>query len=90
MQQWEYHVILRAREVHRKTSVIGMANTFADAEAGNWNIGGDEMLASLQRLGREGWELVSISSRASLVNSPLASEEMWVFKRPLSDTSNTT
>jgi hypothetical protein len=82
MQQWEYHSILRHREVRLKQGV-GMLQTYMSADAGEWTPSSDATMAEAQRLGREGWELVSISSRASLLNSPLASEEIWVFKRPV-------
>jgi len=39
----------------------------------------------LARLGDEGWELVAITPRSSVLGDPFAgftSEELWVFKRP--------
>lgn len=82
MQQWEYHFIHRSRDVRLRQGV-GMLQTYMSADAGDWSPSSDAVMADAQRLGREGWELVSISSRASLLNSPLASEEIWVFKRPV-------
>ncbi|RIK42483.1 MAG: hypothetical protein DCC58_10950 [Chloroflexi bacterium] len=67
---WEYWVVTRSRN-------------FA-TDGGAWNISGDAMLATLADAGAQGWELVSVYPRQSLVNyKGMTSEEIWVFKRPV-------
>lgn len=69
MVQWEYWVVTRARSF--------------DINEGAWNISGDAMLATLAEAGEQGWELVTVYPRQSLVNyKGMTSEEIWVFKRP--------
>jgi hypothetical protein len=79
MTRWEYTVVLRTRQFQAAT-VGGAFNV------GDFSPNGDHMMELLARMGRERWELVNISNRATMHPSPLTTEEMWVVKRPLDDT----
>jgi hypothetical protein len=83
MQQWEYHIVMRTRQIGRAAVNVRDIDR-ATQVTSDFHPDGPATLAEMQRLGREGWELVGISTRASLLNSPMTSEELWVFKRPLS------
>lgn len=75
---WEYKIIMRTRRLaHTGIGVIGVA------VEGEFSPNGEEMLAQLAALGRDRWELVAVTTRSSLYNSPMTSEETWIFKRPL-------
>ena len=71
MQAWEYKVLHRVRKV-------------TNSKVGGWD---EPIVAELPALGDEGWELVTVITRASEPGSLLAgvtTDEMWVFKRPKS------
>ena len=90
MQRWEYKTILRSR---------GWGKDDRDAQwlAGTeWNVNIDK---SLEELGNDGWELVSVTPRSSYLGghhegssfvnysddyAGFTSNELWVFKRPKS------
>lgn len=74
MVKWEYRVFHRTRPV-------------GNHGPGGWD---ENVVAQLPQLGEEGWELVSIVTRASQVGSLMAgvtTDEIWVFKRPKLSTS---
>lgn len=76
--RWEYHVVIRTRLIRHAT-----LGTRAAAEVvSDFNPNGEAMLGLLAELGEQEWELVGISTRTSVDNSPMTSEELWVFKRP--------
>lgn len=75
--RWEYKIVMRTREVLRPT--IGTRDNFA---VGEFIPAGPEMIDTLQALGQDEWELVGISTRASMPNAAVSTEEVWVFKRP--------
>ncbi len=72
MQKWEYKIEYRSREVY-----------------GDWS---QDMEVIANKLGNEGWELISVAPRSGKVwrsetssnISGFSSEEIWVFKRPIS------
>lgn len=71
MTSWEYLTIVASREM----TMLGYPK--------EWN---RDMQAELARLGKEGWELVSVSPRSTvggLASAGFTSEEVWVLKRPL-------
>ncbi len=71
MQKWEYKLLFRGRAI--KDFWTG---------AKPWN---QDIEASLPALGEEGWELVAVVPRSSIVGTGAAgftSDELWVFKRP--------
>ncbi len=71
MISWEYLTVIASRGV----------NFFGVPKA--WN---RDVIEEAERLGKEGWELVGVSPRASVGGASGAgftSEEVWVFKRPL-------
>lgn len=83
MQRWEYKLVVRAREfTHHDEHMFGPTK---------WNL---EIDKTLEELGNEGWELVTVAPRSDLArahgtSSKVPSElagytttELWVFKRP--------
>lgn len=85
-QAWEYKTLFRERGWEDATKEKPWH------EAGPWNI--QDWENKLNNLGKEGWELVSISPRsgyvaftAGITSRPngFTSEELWVFKRPNCD-----
>lgn len=84
-QKWEYKFVLRTRGV----------GGFGHTNVGDWEVFEDgKSLGKIdtsvvsQRLGENGWELVSVSPRSSQAlcgsesTAGITSEELWVFKRP--------
>lgn len=82
--QWEYKIVVRGRDLHRPIT-SGFTNSAADDTRVKTDFmpSGNEMLETLGQLGREEWELVAITTRASQHNSPMTTEEIWVFKRAI-------
>jgi hypothetical protein len=92
MTKWEYKTILRRRgfDAEKKNSEI------AWFVGGEWSIDIDE---TLKELGDVGWELVTVTPRSRYLGGKYAgysgfistdfagftNEELWVFKRPISD-----
>jgi hypothetical protein len=77
MQEWEYKIVMRERGLVRSgSSGVGAY------VAGEFHPTGEEMLAQLDALGRDGWELVSVTARQAMHSSPVSNEEVWIFKRP--------
>ena len=71
MQPWEYKVLHRVRQI-RAGKVSG------------WD---EAIVSELPALGEEGWELVTVITRASEpggITAGITTDEMWVFKRPKS------
>ncbi len=71
MQPWEYKVVHRVRRV-------------GASGVGGWD---EPIMAHLPSFGDEGWELVTVITRASEpgnVSAGVTTDEMWVFKRPKS------
>lgn len=71
MQPWEYKVLHRVRQIRA-------------GKIGNWDA---PIVAELPALGDEGWELVTVITRASEpggISAGVTTDEMWVFKRPKS------
>lgn len=71
MQPWEYKVLHRVRRV-------------SGTRVGAWD---EPIVAQLPALGEEGWELVTVITRASEpggMSAGVTTDEMWVFKRPKS------
>lgn len=71
MQPWEYKVLHRVRKV-------------SGGRVGRWD---ESIVAELPSLGDEGWELVTVITRASEpggITAGVTTDEMWVFKRPKS------
>ncbi len=69
MQPWEYKVLHRVRPV-------------SSGKVGSWD---EPVVSQLPALGEQGWELVTVITRASDPGSMTAgvtTDEMWVFKRP--------
>lgn len=87
MQEWEYKTIFRKRgwdHVNKKSAFM---------ESTAWSEDPDKFLP---QLGKEGWELVAISSRSGILGgvgtanayggtiydyAGFTNEELWVFKR---------
>lgn len=72
MQPWEYKVLHRVRRV-------------SGGRVGGWD---ESIVAQLPSLGDEGWELVTVITRASEpggISAGVTTDEMWVFKRPKSN-----
>ena len=67
-QKWEYKYLVRER--------------YPDQDEGKWNI---DISVFLNQIGQDGWELTSVVPRVGVLrgNSPVTTEELWVFKRPL-------
>lgn len=78
MQQWEYHIVMRERGVTNRSSGAGgwVASDFVPSVS--------EMAQKLSSLGLQGWELVGLSPRQGVHGETVTTEEMWVFKRPVS------
>jgi hypothetical protein len=71
-QQWEYAEFFFQGGVGKHRTV-----RFTHQE--DWTkIGGDELVATLRRLGEEGWEMVTHSTTGEGYSS-------WYFKRPFSE-----
>ncbi|HYI15521.1 MAG TPA: hypothetical protein VEX37_09025 [Thermomicrobiales bacterium] len=71
MQPWEYKVLHRVRPIRA-------------GKVGSWD---ESIVAELPALGDEGWELVTVITRASEpggISAGVTTDEMWVFKRPKS------
>jgi len=71
MQAWEYKVLHRVRPIRA-------------GKVGGWD---ESIVAELPALGDEGWELVTVITRASEpggISAGVTTDEMWVFKRPKS------
>jgi hypothetical protein len=71
MQPWEYKVLHRVRRI-------------GGGKVGGWD---EAIVAELPALGDEGWELVTVITRASEpggITAGVTTDEMWVFKRPKS------
>lgn len=71
MQPWEYKVLHRVRQIRA-------------GKVGGWD---EPIVSELPALGEEGWELVTVITRASEpggITAGVTSDEMWVFKRPKS------
>jgi hypothetical protein len=71
MQPWEYKVLHRVRQIRA-------------AKVSGWD---EPIVAQLPALGEEGWELVTVITRASepgSISAGVTTDEMWVFKRPKS------
>jgi hypothetical protein len=71
MQAWEYKVLHRVRPIRA-------------GKVGSWD---ESIVAELPALGDEGWELVTVITRASEpggISAGVTTDEMWVFKRPKS------
>jgi len=71
MQPWEYKVLHRVRPLR-------------SGKVGAWD---EPIVAELPSLGDEGWELVTVITRASEpggLTAGITTDEMWVFKRPKS------
>jgi len=69
MQAWEYKVLHRVRQIRA-------------GRIGGWD---EPIVAQLPALGEEGWELVTVITRASEpggLSAGVTTDEMWVFKRP--------
>jgi hypothetical protein len=94
MTIWEYKIIVWSREwkeSQKKYPYDIHRSVFIGCQ---WCLG--EMSQNLNDLGKEGWELVSISPRSSFLGghentdvktitndfAGFTSEEVWVFKRP--------
>jgi len=96
MQKWEYLYIFRSR-------VCGIERKIAWGEAREWvntietatgkkDFPYGDISDALAKLGDEGWELVTVSPRASYVGgynsigssdyAGFTDQEVWVFKRP--------
>ncbi len=74
MTRWDYRLIHRSREF------AGFGK-----RAQSWTV---EMEELLPELGREGWELVAVSSSSSWTGDAyagLTTDEEWVFKRPVAE-----
>lgn len=71
-QKWEYLRVTRTRMIKER---------FAHTDTLPWNCEIEE-----NKLGREGWELVTIASYTNSMGANTsagqATDEMWVFKRP--------
>jgi hypothetical protein len=90
MQKWEYLYITRTRGWKKEKLLEGWI------KASNWvctietATGTQEfpykyLPEALEKLGDEGWELVSVSPRSSYMGQHTAgftTDEIWVFKRP--------
>ncbi len=75
MQRWEYKVLQRTRKVN-DAIVLNMGVT-------EWDV---DVLQLLPQLGREGWELVAVSTLADKPyhhSAGVTTSESWVFKRPI-------
>lgn len=75
MQPWEYKVLHRVRSIRA-------------GKVGSWD---DSIVSQLPSLGQEGWELVTVITRASEpggITAGVTTDEMWVFKRPKSTISS--
>lgn len=73
MKKWDYKIIERPR------------NYKVLADPGKLS---SEVENTLLDLGDEGWELVTVVTRASytsITNTGFAADEMWVFKRPFEE-----
>ncbi len=69
-QKWQYKFLVRER--------------YKDQDEGKWNV---DLNVVLNQLGFDGWELVSVVPRVGLAQgaNPVTTEELWVFKQPLSE-----
>ena len=69
-QKWEYKYLVRER--------------YKDLDEGKWNV---DLSVVLNQLGLDGWELVNVVPRVGVSQgaNPVTTEELWVFKRPLSE-----
>jgi hypothetical protein len=91
MQKWEYKTIHRKRDIP-----VAADKKSLYFDIGVWNP--KDMNVELEALGREGWELVSITPRSSQaswgahssstpgwfpITGGVTTDELWVFKRPL-------
>jgi hypothetical protein len=90
MQQWEYMTFIQRRGWRDREKDGPFSFT------GAWN---PDILPELPKLGKEGWELVSVVAQSSVVGgwevstmpktsialdyAGLTTERLWVFKRPL-------
>ena len=73
MQQWEYKILYRKRNLGLGIGTISTTQ---------WDVDIEQLLPSI---GAGGWELVAVCSRSSIagqVSSGTTTEEEWIFKRP--------
>lgn len=76
-------VLSRTRDLLFSTIPLAWRGDNFDVNAPAFTPDGDTFIAQLQRLGRDKWELVTVLPIASQHNSPLTTEQHWVFKRPI-------
>jgi hypothetical protein len=99
MQKWEYLQIYKvrgwedrkARETWREA---GEWTNYLETPAGRKQIESKGQQGLLDKLGEEGWELISISPRSDCLGgfpeysggtadiAGFTSQEVWIFKRP--------
>lgn len=86
MQKWEYKTIVRSRgwDKPKRGGLLGCAYMAAT----DWDLDPNSFL---KELGDDGWELVAVTPRSSVLGGTgevdyagFISQELWVFKRPKS------
>lgn len=88
--QWEYACLVRTMTVNATTNTWESNFTFHGPSATVVSLEGDSSIEILNRLGRDGWEALSVESRHELYGSSfstnyietLVERDFWL-KRPI-------